>query len=746
MLKMFSTAIGGQRQDVIAYAPEVVSSATNLPTHHLFVIDRSGSMNWAIGKLVEQLHEAAKLLSPLDVVTLAWFSGPGQCQILVQGASVTPTLHQLIDQMNGTVGTTCFSEILAKLQNSLQPLGSVCRQSVIHLFTDGQPVVPWSSADEQGRCMSILRQLIANHEVIAVHTIGYGNYYNRQFLVDLSGLSAFGQLTHASDINQYYDIVMDALDTTESMVAQSLEASIFGPILYMGDTSCLAEGSLKLPRLSSNGNNVIFLMPHAGADKYTIGDTTYNVKDTPRATQAEMGSVIEDFFYGYAEQSYYHGKRQVALDLIVNNVKDKAIADAMINAFSIDEVAAVQTMLRNATQSNACRHIGGKCGPGYMPAKDAFCVMDLLRIMIGSTVPCYYLPLSNNVPSYERTTRKVTDEYNQFTPSSEPVREEIRNLVWNEERMNLSLKFKMPGVVHLNPKVAQAANLPSEYPSKIYRTHTIIKDGQLNIKRAEFLLPTSVVDLILAKKPKKLLAEVTETGQQNYRQVILDLTALPIINRTYIENHTNSELLSIVKQMVRLEASQKVAGIVIGDIYDAGNANLRKQGAYEGLNVEQIKVLETHGIRKDGVYGGIGNKVTAAADSDSYETKNIIFQLKGAASLPSAKEFREMQAGTKAPNLPGSFMLEAYHNITALLTSEALSKPTKETLEYFQGVEKTIITDLQLNRQALAEIKMAKFLTGDFFHGLIADEKGNYTYSEGNDTMVVKVEYKQEYI
>lgn len=744
-IKKFKVTIGGVKKTVVSIEPEIESSIkSNLPTHHIFMIDRSGSMEGSISLLVDQLHNAVDLLSPDDIVTISWFSGVGSWKIIVQASPVTETVHRTIDSLRSTLGCTCFSEIFADIGDVSLALKDLTDHTIIHLFTDGQPVVPWSIEEEVNRVMDIVYDICHTSNVIAVNTIGYGNYYNHEMLVDISSISEFGQMTHTSDIRSYYDLIEHSILVSSGLVASSIQVNSEGnEILYASKITSLQSDSLSLNRLDKEKNR-IYVIVEDSSSIISINGSDYSLSDIQQIAQKDDATMVADFFFAYADQLYYHGHRQEALDIIVNNAKDRYIANMMVNAFTNDEVAEVQISLRMAND-NTYRYLDGTTGPGFLPKKDAFCLMDLFTSMINSSNDNFYLPLSPDVPAYERITRKVTDQHDLFTASTDEVATKISDLVWNKDKMNLSIKFKINGTVNLNPRSADTVKLERIYPSCIFRTHSFVKDGQLNIKLAEFRVSGDIHDLLIDKAFKSICQSVESEDGKTWDMVI-NLSKLPVINRTYIDNSDClDDLFAITKRIVAYEATQKSLGIIIDKIYENGSKTLKKTGEYRKLTVDQIRVLEEHGIRSDGIYGGVDNTRPSAKESDSYRSRSIVFQLKGAASLPTTKDFLDMVSGKKKPNLAGKMMIEAYNYTIGVLGEDNIAKPTIKTLNAANEILREVSCKLQADRQYLASLKLAKILTGDFFHGLILDDKGNYSHTVGEETMVVKTEYKTQY-
>ena len=92
-----------------------------------------------------------------------------------------------------------------------------------------------------------------------------------------------------------------------------------------------------------------------------------------------------------------------------------------MKAFTFDECAEYQAKLDAACFDTSKRYLNGKCEDNYLPKKDAFCVIDLFRLLQDSE-NCYYVPFSKNVEQYKRIGVKTESEMeNLFSYSNEEV-------------------------------------------------------------------------------------------------------------------------------------------------------------------------------------------------------------------------------------------------------------------------------------------------------------------------------------
>ncbi|QIG73994.1 Von Willebrand factor type A domain-containing protein [Rhizobium phage RHph_N34] len=736
----FKVTVGGKSLTVTAIDPSTPESTETPKTHHILLLDRSGSMYTSIHELIDQAKEAVtSIRGTNDLISILWFSGQGSHGVIVEAANGASDIVSKLDQYRSVLGATCFSEPLEKAATIARSHSSKVDQTTITLFTDGCPVVNWSYDQELTRSINAVAS-VYEANLTAVNSIGYGNYYRRDFLQHLADTSEQGTFVHSRDIDEFSTLFEDVVGAARGLRPSKISVdSLNSDIIYLGgDTRTYRSDELHLSRLNKESNRIFVVSEN---DVFINGE----MFEAKTITQKEDPKSVEDFLYAYADALYYRGERQKALDIIVNNLKDKAIADTMINAFTLDEVATAQMKLRDADLFVEGRYKEGKCAPGYLPKKDAFCLIDLFKLFFDNG-NVSYVPFSENVKSYERINRKSEDKYNVFKADQEEVVTPVRDFVWNKDLLNLSIQFSINGVVQLNPKAAKNVGLEPEFKTKIFRNHTIVKDGQLNMDKAEFIVPLEVLSKIKDEKIKfKVITADNDTG---YARVVFELKSIPIINRLYIDNSVNlDELCGYTIEIAKHEAELKVLNSIFEKVVDS-NARFSKTDAFKTYTADQIAVLEEHGISKQGWYNGVQVERAKAEDSDSYEARTLSFYVKGASSLPTNADFEKMLSGKKEPNVPGKMMIKAYNllEVDAENNGVNLGKPTMKLVEFLDSKIKNTKKSLQTLRNEVNVIKLAKVLTNDFFHGLVPNDKGEYTVGYDDHTVVLRNAMKTVYI
>lgn len=718
--------------NVIVYDPSKEKKTGDLADvgaiHHIHVLDRSGSMYGSINELIDNVQKSFEHIEDDDYLTVIWFSSQNQFRTVIKAAKKTDNIKTMLDSLRSTVGATCFSDPMKEVNNIIDELYSLCPNISVTLFTDGQPVVPWSDIEEYKRVLAEGEKM--KNKVLAINTVGYGNYYNQDFLKSLSSISQFGIMTHSKRIDEYFNIFEENKASVTGMVNQKTElvSQVGHQFLYLGPKTCKLEKDKMVQRQRSKTKNIYF----------AIGDATNGIlingdKVVGKFDEADE-STIQDFVYAYAYQLYYGNQRKDALDLIVKVVGDKVLADSMMNAFTFDEVAQCTELLKNAVYETSARN-AGTCKSNYIPADDAPCVMDLISDLAKEDAK--YVPFSKNVDAYKRIGRKVEDAFNCFKMNEGEVLAPLDKLIYSSEKLNVSTSFTVPGVVCLNPKEAKKVGLDEEIPSQIFNTHTIVKDGNLNIKQIE-------VDMVAANNiVKKYGSDVVKKLSTN--RFVIDLTKLPIINHSYVNKAKNMDnLFANVVELNKLEAKQKFLKFYIDKVMDEGVSVLKKENAFKDYTMEQIEVLEKHGLDSKLNYKGVSRVTPKVAECDFYEAREIEFTLKGISSLPSVNEFMKKKVENKISTPSMKLMNEAYTWLESLKID--LTKNTAKVKEQLEKNLKTVKLQISSLRNELNALKLAKILTGDWFQDLKTDDKGNFFYDKGDTTMLVKANRSKVYI
>jgi hypothetical protein len=458
--------------------------------------------------------------------------------------------------------------------------------------------------------------------------------------MELSESTIYGRFNHSDKITDYSKIYSHNFSNIRGLVNSPLEIHAKGAesILYLNRrTSKFVSGEdFYLPTLNKD-QKILIIYPE-GYDKNNIDLTKKinsstltkvsndDIRDVDRLNIATMYNI----YYTLAYEYYYLNMRRESLNILANNVLDKNLIDSHINAFSRDEVADHLKKLHESAFGVKSKRNKLTASKNYIPDEKAYCLIDLLR----SLAQCPANKFKPDFKNYNKIGRKTTDQFNLFNRKVDiPVEASFSDLVFNKSNLNISIRCIIPGFVKINPKQASKVGLDTVIDSKIYRTYTIIKDGNLNMDKMECLITGNVLNEVNSSNTD-VIANCRKVPENNMYDVVFDLTKLPIINASY-ENSVNdlNVLGDIVYNNFRLEVAQKVLNYRIKS-YEDMHKEVTYSSEMHKFTPEQIKILEEHGLNSRLEYVGVDNKTADKNESDYYLARSLEFYIKGNSSIP----------------------------------------------------------------------------------------------------------------
>lgn len=697
----------------INYKPEREEKKIIDTIHHIHVIDRSYSMESNIDNLIDNVISTLDHIGMDDLLSVIWFSSADQCKTLLKGTNIhnKKLLIKQLDSIRSCNGLTCFSEPLKHVKEVINDLSDICPNFNVCFFTDGETVTDWTTEEENQRIMNELSEIIDKNYLLALNTIGYGNYYNQDLLIKMSEFSMYGKFNHSNNISDYSAIFTHEYTKIKNNIQES--CVIMCPnseILYTNLKDSKLTPNLYQTNFINKTKNQFFILTNES--EFKINDEIYKVDEIKRSPSS---STLMNFYYAYAKELYYNGRYYEAIDMLTLT-KDKYLVDKAINAFTRDERSSLIKKIEKAFINNSSRYLKGKINDKYLPSDNCYTVIQLLADL--KSINATYIPVKN----YNRFGKKIVEENSNFyADPTIPVTASMRDLVFNEKRLNISIRYTIYGDVILSDDVLKVG-LNTKYKSKIYRMQTIIKDGNLNVP---------VITVELKDKANLALPNLTEFINTNkyiskreennsvYHTYELNLTKLPVINRSY-SNISIDEVLESTKNLLTFKTKLKVAKAKHKENNIEKIKTIFSNKFKDEFTSEQLTVLSEYGLNKDLVYEGTKNKIVQET-TETYETRSIEFGIKGCSSIPAiSASLKKREQGKKL-----NYLDEIICKTNDL---DASNLPKPETYQ-------VLVDEYSV---FLFMAKLSKVLTGGWWHELEVTPKGTEEYTNDEFTLVVK--------
>lgn len=677
-----------------------------VPTDHIMIWDCSGSMSWDLPKIREQVKKKLpKMLKEGDTFSGIWFSGRGQSGILLEKEPVA-TLKDLqdvekaVDRWLKPVGLTGFKEPLEKAIELADKLGGKGRAVSVIFMSDG--------CDNQWPRAEILKAIEKLAPKISSSTfVEYGYYADRPLLTAMAE-KAGGALIFAEDFVRY-EPAFEAAMTKKASGAKRIEVSIQGDPLG-GFAFSLVDGDLVTFSASSG---TVAVPEDIGTLFYLSSSRTRDelasVEEITRLHSLGKISDHEAIFGSYAAVSLFaiRMKPDIVYPLL-KALGDVQLIEQFSSCFGKQKYSAFMEDAKGLAFKKEGRWAKG-WDPNKVPRDDAFTVLDVLELLqqdekarvllddpnfkyskIGrgridtsgqlSEADLEELRKLTDALSKEKDVRKIKDlnakiaaftdgksESLRFVVTPQPNGYPFLKLTFNEDRPNVSILTKKPGTIDLSPRLPThlVGKVPEVIDTYVFRNYAIIKDGLVNVDKLPVRISAASHKLLVQEGIRDApLSSTDETVD-----LVLDLKALPVINRKMIKNSLSAKTFFETQyELTRAQAAQKVFNGYAAELLP----EKKSVGFAEKFGGEAAEWLKQQGITDYKGWGPPSTKVEEA--KDFYLGKELKASLKGLSTLPSLKEVREkIQKGSKL-NMGGLFMADTLRKIESFLASDAYTK------------------------------------------------------------------------
>lgn len=558
----------------------------NQPNHHIWLIDRSGSMWNDLDDLVEHVKSCIDLLKIGDYLSIGYFSSEGEFRFPINGVEVTEkekfktTVQSLLDKFKTPLNLTCFSEILLEVVNLQSDYSNLVENTFMFLLTDGFPVV----RDPNKELSNILLAADKLSEVLSFTVlIGYGDYYNHDLLHKIQCRLGNSQLFHCSEMEQVKQVLLNFNFTVSSYSTEVINLpEDFDDVL--NDCVYLLREKEKSPlsrhSVIPNGDGYKVALPkpeYASVYFYfsQLGETN-EVEVLPNFLAYALASVL------------YEGENVEDSQHLMARIGDLALAKKISNTYSPTEKAALVTMLSEACFNKSLQYMEGYSDDIENQLNKTLSVLQLLKILKDKNSQ---LLVSHPAFQYKSVNQKLKyPEGSLKFKTDNQTGLNLSKLVWNEKRLNLSLGTVVPGTVKLplDKKLGDLAG--QDFETVSYRTYTIIQEGRLNVTK----LPVRITE--------PLFNQLTEFHQEGYLKFnyptydpemvyILDLSNLPVVSKADV---LSSELETSINQLLITKVDLGAKCKVINAFLKGQEPEVTEDWPYSD---EQTEVLNTYGLK-----------------------------------------------------------------------------------------------------------------------------------------------------
>lgn len=687
--------------------------------NHIFVVDVSGSMYGELSLIRKQLkNNLSSIMNEGDTITIIWFSGKNDCGILkeeveVKSLKTLEDLNNAIDRWLKPIGMTAFCKPLTQTKEVIKRIRQNRPDSIFSMvfLTDG-----YNNDCSYESALKTLKEL--EPDLAATCFVEYGYYADTARLTEMAA-AVGGEKISASNFEEFEPFFNNRI-SSPLMGGKKVVVDITDSYLYDFAFS-----------ITDNGGVVL-----------------YNIEDKKIMVG---GDVKEIYFFSpnpigneVIEESALYAAAYVLADKLKNDdvekifyvLGDKFYYSELMKAFGKQKLNAFKANIKECVGNVAKRFPEGQAR--IVPIDDnAYCLMNLISDL-GAMENCMFDPTHEDFV-YNRIGRKRVAKGDslsegdqkrlaeakdvkeatailaelaeknvalKFTANANTAGTSLRNLVWNEERANLSVLVRTEGSVQLPDNEWGIVSVPSFR----YNNYTLIKDGIVNVEKLPLIYTKELIDFVQSKGLTYLVKGTS--GDVNNFYIVIDLTTLPIINKAMVKAISAEALARQEWELIKLQGDKKVFDYYRKQLFPKESTSFIASYGKEAADwLKEIGITD---------YNGFSPKTEAVESTDFYMSVRLATKMKGLSSLPKVEDvLGKLQDGAKL-KISESLLQPALEEYTDQLETpmfKALTPELQTAMLQAYLISKSSEMDKKKREvmQKIAEIKFALILSKKWF-------------------------------
>ena len=628
---------------------KVTIKPVELNTHHIFIIDCSGSMYSALNQIRRDMcNKLSTLLKPGDSITLMWFSSRREYGVILEDYRINGSVNvekarQLINQHLVGRGLTAFVDPLVETKNLIDRVNTNNTDMIHSLFflTDG--------CDNQYSHGEIIRAVSElKNKVTSATVVEYGWYCNRKLMTDMA-TEFGGSLQFSKDFQDYEPLLQRQL-TSRSMVKRSfmeLQSASHSETAFTVD-----NGAITMHKIEKGG---VFMPVDDATVLFYFTDNLPKLMNAASILDCPANQLPIELVGGlYAAMNI--ASKTLDVDMMADLLKyvgDARLISISANTFGTQKITELETEFEQAALNEGLRYSFGY-DPKLAPREDAYCFIDMVADLMSDDENRWYprhewfeyerigkkmLSASTTLNESEKKkmeeatktgdAKKIketmdeimsgkTDEL-EFVHADENPGSSFSHLVWNSKRANLSVQVTYMGSVAV-PK--NSFGIPEKFETIIVRNYTLVKDGIIHT----YVLPVSLSETTFYKlQSNGLLVDETYESGKIYK---LDFSSIPVINRVMVKQKPSAkELCEKTYELTKIQGYNAVL-----TYYKKKHEVSKSKGFSEIYGAEGAEWLKELGLMPYGYTPKkIGEKIGEEQAVPALDVKIL------KASLPSGK-------------------------------------------------------------------------------------------------------------
>lgn len=549
--------------------------------HHILLVDVSGSMSDEIDELKVRLKNTLDSLrkDKNNYVSVILYSGHEETFRIINAVKCDLTsfkmarVYETLEKEIYARGVTVMSEPLEVSLDIVKTLADICNKHHIVLFTDGcLAPTKWDKNSEEDKCFNIAN--ICNEKDIFLDAIGFGQYYDRGFLLELVGRSSTGSFVHIDEITDYYKTITSMCNGVNNK--ELIEFNISNEDYFIVNDNLRKNKRDTIKVLKNNSENIIVTFD----DEITINNK--KVKATKKIISNE---VLEDFFYSLA---LYHVKNEdiESAEVAIAQTEDIGAYASVANCHSFLEKGKVINLLNKLIEDRDKRFNKGKAKIKIqLPEEEPLCLLEVLKEILEDEESKLLWDYKYKYKRIGMKTKCIEDDYIFNYPKEGYGK--ITSLTIGSKKLNIGVKVEVGGNV-------QNINSKLKLDAVVYRDYNILVNGNINTTQLCCQLSKSLKTKF---RKEKLIKKTIKT---EYDEVcILDLTKLKATNKRLLKLLNQNDLAEYIYEIEVLECKQYAIKNQIDELI---KNNIVEKSITSNISKEENEVRRIFRVDEKGIY------------------------------------------------------------------------------------------------------------------------------------------------
>ncbi|MGL4875312.1 MAG: hypothetical protein ACRC30_11750 [Clostridium sp.] len=489
--------------------------------HHILLIDLSYSMRENISELKEKVKLTLEGLKRgrNNYVSIIGYSGHLESKIIIKGVKCEKKSYEIgevfekIDKEFYSRASTVLSEPLQKAMEMVIRLDKVCSKHNIVLFTDGC-ITPyeWSIEKEKEkilRCLSICKE-----KNIYFNAIGFGKYYDREFLKKIVKTIGNGEFNHIEEIKDFYKNIIEISRNVneKSNITLDIENKKY---FIINNGTFYNKGESKISLCEDEVLICTF------DEELKVENKVYKNK---RLEKRKEG-VVEDFLYRLTLTHLLNEDIQSA-EICMAELKDVYGFSVLQNCYSFTELGQAINMVKDLATNKEKRFRKGK--EAINLEEENICVLEILEEIIKDEESMLLWDYNYDYKRIGRITKRKEDRYKFIKPLTGFGK--VTDIIIGNKKLNVGLLVKVQGEV-----IDEETMLKLD--GHVFRQYNLILNGNINTDKVSCILSK---ELVKKFRKEKIIKEKNRFGENII--YTLNLKAIKITNKRIMRSLSLEEI------------------------------------------------------------------------------------------------------------------------------------------------------------------------------------------------------------